>query len=72
MPGPHSPPRLLLTSSTTTRNLLLVLSTGLTPDSHWTLEKIFGRPNEHLARVEAVGVVEEETLQDWGPEGETT
>lgn len=44
VPGPHSLPRLLLTSSTTTRNLLLVLSTGLTPDSHWTLEKILAGP----------------------------
>lgn len=32
------------TSSTTTRNLLLVLSTGLTPDSHCTLEKILAGP----------------------------
>ena len=43
-PCPHSLPRLLPTSSTTTRNLLLALSTGLTPDSHWTLEKILAGP----------------------------
>lgn len=39
---PHHWP--LPTSSTTTRNLLLVLSTGLTPDNHWTLEKILAGP----------------------------
>ena len=27
-----------------------------------------GRANEHLAWVEAIGIIEEETLQDWGPE----
>lgn len=40
---PH-PTGYVLTSSTTTRNLLLVLSTGLTPESHWTLEKILAGP----------------------------
>lgn len=41
--APH-PTGYVLTSSTTTRNLLLVLSTGLTPESHWTLEKILAGP----------------------------